>query len=110
MFNTIKIYCYTWFIEHDVQRDYIVQTDDSFYSIDYCKDIDHPDLSKYDVLLSTSSLDRLEIFILRLFMNKYRIYSDDLLLHYLACFFKIYSSKLVDDIEKEIGFSNDIFC
>lgn len=103
MFNCIKIYVNSWYLENDLQKDYIVQIDGHYQNIDIGFEVEHPDLSRYDVLLSTSSLDKLEIFMLRLFMDKKRCFSEDLLLHYLVSFFKSYSSKLVNAIEEELG-------
>lgn len=106
MFNTIKIYLNTWYLEHDLQKDYIVQIDGSYFSIYRGYEIKRPNLSKYDVLLSTSSLDKLEIFILRLYMNKKRCFADDCLLSYLVGFFSSYSSKLIKAIDEELGLNH----
>ena len=89
MFNCIKIYLNSWYLEHDLQKDYIVQIDGYYHSIYKGYEVEHPDLSQFDVLLSTSSLDKLEIFILRLFMDKKRCFADDCLLTYLIGFFII---------------------
>lgn len=106
MFNSIKIYCHSCLIEYEVHQDFIVQIDGSYYSIQYGVALEDPDISKYDVLLSTSSLDKLEIFILKLFMKDNRTFSEDCLLHYLVGFFSSYSSKLVNAIEEELGFNH----
>ncbi len=107
MFNSIKIYCNSWLNdEFDLVKDFIVEIDGSYYSIQYGVALDHPDISKFDVLLSTSSLDKLEIFILKLFMKDNRTFSEDCLLHYLVGFFSSYSSKLVNAIEEELGLNH----
>lgn len=103
MFNCIKIYLNSCYLEHDLQKDYIVQIDGYYHSIYKGYEVEHPDLSQFDVLLSTSSLDKLEIFILRLFMDKERCFADDCLLTYLIGFFRSYSLKLINAIEDELG-------
>ncbi len=91
MFNNIKVY--SKFI-HDEKckicfNDYILQIDDTFYPC-----YDEKDPKDYDLVLSTSSLDNLESFILRLFIQKNKTDIQKKLLYFLYLFWKSYTEKL----------------
>ncbi len=95
MFNNIKVYCK--FIDDDKLHvyftDYILQVDDSYYPCFVNKDP-----KDYDLVLSTSSLDNLETFILRLYMKKTKTPIENKLLNFLYLFWKEYTDKLSDSL------------
>ncbi len=110
MFNSIKVYSQDCSIDDKPNNDYIVQIDEDFY-IPISRTIiySHPDLTGYDLLFSTSSLDELEIFILKLLTSKDRSKNEDKLLYYFTIFIRSYIDKLLKEVLKEVDYIHELF-
>lgn len=108
MFNSVSIYFQKIDTGFGFEKDFLFQIDDSYFSISNCHHLSDPDLSRWNFLFSTSSLDELEIFILKLYRLKDRTFSEDELLHYLITFFSAYCNKLVNEIDNVIGYSHKV--
>lgn len=94
MFNNVKVYEKVIIDKNfHYSCDYILQIDDSFYPT---SDNKNPD--DYDLVLSTSSLDNLETFILRLYAKKNKSKNEIKLLNFLYLFWKSYTGELSNSL------------
>ncbi len=99
MFNNVKVFKRELTINGDSVTDYCLEIGSKFYPCSfYCVDVMSPDLNKYDVVLSTSSLDKLEVFILNLYKKQDRSYIEDNLLEFLYYYWDSYTRKLSNEL------------
>lgn len=109
MYNRVLIFKREFTYDGEPITDYVLKIDRKLYPCSFHSISDISlDLSKYDVVLCTSSLDSLETFILSLYNKKHRTYIENNLLEFLYYFWDSYTKKLSHELFKFVCTLRDV--